>query len=375
MAIARQIAGLRKAAEGQGGVRTCGQGLPFDNATGVNYPTEPRRPFERADPLRFVTTLAVWIGIAIITLPSLGCRGIGRYGESRQSIAARRLSRQGHEAMHANQWEIAEGLFTNALDLAKNDDRAHWGLAESLWHRGERQAALRHMEAAVRLSAADPKLISRLGKMYLELGRLEEAKRQSELALEADRELPESWALQGDCLLQAGDHEGALAAYHQALALQPEFPEVQLQVAELYGIQGRYDRLLATLDRLQDNLLDGGCPCRVHLLRGYALQRLDRFEEAKVCYEAGIRTAPDNAEPHLYLAALLLEQGHREAAQAPLRAAIELAPSSPEAIELAHQIRDLTTPVMQVDQIAETPQKIPANEKTARAPGSLELPR
>ena len=173
----------------------------------------------------------------------LGCRAISQYGESKQSISSRRLSRQGLEAMHAGQWDVAEGLFSDALELTATDDRAHWGLAESLWQRGEKQAALKHMEEAVRLSASDPRLMQRLGKMYLDLDRVADADRQSLAALHADRQSAEVWGLRGDCLVKLGDHEGALAAYHQALALQPDFPDVQLEIAELYRQTGRYDQI------------------------------------------------------------------------------------------------------------------------------------
>ena len=85
-----------------------------------------------------IALLAIMSGVVMLG----GCRAIRRYDESRQTIAARRLSRQGLEAMHAGQWDIAEGLFADALDITRADDRAHWGLAESLWQRGERDAAL-----------------------------------------------------------------------------------------------------------------------------------------------------------------------------------------------------------------------------------------
>ena len=48
----------------------------------------------------------------VIVITATGCRTIRRIGESRQSIAARRLSGQGFQAIHDGQWEIAESLFT-----------------------------------------------------------------------------------------------------------------------------------------------------------------------------------------------------------------------------------------------------------------------
>ena len=100
------------------------------------------------------------IGVILVGIISteLGCRAIGRFGESRQTIASRRLSRQGLKAMHEGDWSVAENLFTDALEVSGTDDRAHFGLAESLWQRDERPAAILHMEQAVRLSAGDPKL-------------------------------------------------------------------------------------------------------------------------------------------------------------------------------------------------------------------------
>lgn len=285
----------------------------------------------------------LWLALLVVVIGP-GCRAISRYGENRQSVAARRLSRQGLEAMHAGQWDVAEGLFTSALELTAGDDRAHWGMAEALWQRGDLDAAANHLETAVRLSDSDPRLVRRLGEVYLQMQRLEEADQQSLLALQADRQSPESWKLRGDCLVAAGDLPAALAAYHRALALRPDFPAAQLQIAEIYRQQQRYDRLLATVDRLQDTIGDEAeCPCQAHVLRGVALQHLHRQGDARRCFEDAIRVAPENPEPYLHLAALLLETGDHRSASEPLRTAIALAPRSPEAIALARRVHRLGT--------------------------------
>ena len=209
-------------------------------------------------------------------LASCGCRAIRRFGDSRQSIAARRLSGQGFQAIHDGRWEVAETLFTDALEISQADDRAHWGLAEAYWNRGDKELATQHMEQAVRLSAGDPKFVGRLGEMYLDLGRLAEADQQSQMALSGARDSPGAWQLRGDCLRAAGEEEEALGAYHRALGLQPDFPEVQLQAADIYRSQERYDRLLATLDRLEDSMGADQTPARADLLQGIALRKMGR---------------------------------------------------------------------------------------------------
>ena len=259
----------------------------------------------------------IWL-LAAVLIAAGGCRAISRFGESRQSIAARRLSRAGLKAMHEGRWDTAESLFSDALDVSGSDDRAHAGLAESLWQRGQHEAAVGHMERAVRLSAGDPKRLLRLGRMYLELGRLEDARDQCRAALEANRNAADVWTLHGDCLRASGNDVEALAAYHRALALRPDSPKAHLEAAEIYHDEGRYDRLLATVDRLQESVGADQAPARSDLLRGIAMRELGRPSEARRCFARAAEKDPGDASPHLQLASWWLERGNVEQARASL---------------------------------------------------------
>lgn len=270
-----------------------------------------------------VASLLIATGIS-----SCGCRAIRARSESRHSIAARRLTRQGLEAMHGGRWQLAEELFAGALDLNRADDRANWGMAETLWRRAEREEAVEYMQSAVRLSGSHPELLVRLGRMHFELGDLQAAEQCCAEALPVGRDLPAAWALRGDCLRCRGDSEAALAAYHRALALQPDYPEVQIQAAELYRQQGRYERLLATLDRLRDSAGDQGCPSRVHVLRGIAMRQLQRPDEAARCFAAAAGASPNDASIHLQIASLSLETGDIATAEVAMERALQLEPGS-----------------------------------------------
>lgn len=240
--------------------------------------------------------------------------------------------------MHRGRWEYAEELFAEALEMNKSDDRAHWGMGESLWHRGDRTAALEEMKTAVRLSGSHPELVVRLGRMHFENGDWEAAENYANEALLVGRDLPGTWALRGDCLQRAGDQEKALAAYHRALALQPEYPEVQLQAAELYRQQGRYDRLLATLERIRDCTGDAGCSPRVHLLRGVALSQLGRPGEASNCFNLAAQMQPHDANIQLQIATLALEMDEFDTARLATRRILEIDPQSSIGSELNQQI-------------------------------------
>ncbi|MGI9474703.1 MAG: tetratricopeptide repeat protein [Rubripirellula sp.] len=264
--------------------------------------------------------------LGLITISNSGCRAIRHFGEGRQSIAARRLSGQGFQAMHDGQWEIAETLFTDALEVSTADDRAHWGLAESYWKRQETELAIEQMEQAVRLSAGDPKMVQRLGHMYLQIGRLQEAESHSLWALETERDSAQAWALRGNYLKAAGKDDEALAAYHRALALQPDYPQVQLQAAEIYHLNLEYDRLLATLDRLQDSVGTDAAPARVDVLRGIAMRNHERFEEARRCFARASIKPDADATAHLELASLEMQTGNIPQARASLEVAHQIDP-------------------------------------------------
>ena len=239
--------------------------------------------------------------------------------------------------MRDGNWNTADKLFHAALAESKTDDRAHRGLAESQWQRGERDSAIKHMEQAVRLSAGEPKLIERLGRMYLEVGRLKDANQQSLIALESARDSAPAWALRGDCLFQQEKLDDALAAYHRALALQPDFFDVQLQAAEIYRLQGRYDRLLATLDRFQESSLDD-VPYRVDILRGIAMRELRRGPEAKRCFQLAASKNLETAEPHLMIASLCLDNDDLAAARSAVEDANRI---DPDAVRKGNWIQQL----------------------------------
>ncbi|EMI41242.1 tetratricopeptide repeat protein [Rhodopirellula sp. SWK7] len=288
--------------------------------------------------------VGILVGLITVMCSQSGCRGIVKFGESRQTVAARRLSRQGLKAAREGDWMIAETLFSESLDVSDSNDAAHRGLADTLWQRGRRNDAIEHLKQAVQLSAGDPKHLQRLGRMYLELGRVDEAARQCEIALQSDREWAALWALWGDCENAQGRADSALAAYHRALSLQPDYPYVQLQAAEIYHRQQRHDRLLATLDRLNEsssslmmNQTDGGIvPGRADLLRGLAMRELGRIEESNRYLVAAAQKNPTDVTARLQLAAASIAGGDPVSAQGWLAQAMQV---DPEAVAASGWVR------------------------------------
>ncbi|MAW53812.1 MAG: hypothetical protein CME01_13410 [Geminicoccus sp.] len=252
--------------------------------------------------------------LGLLCLSSFGCHTIGRITESKHTVAARRLSRQGLQAMRNGRWDQAEQLFGNALTVSQDDDRAHRGIAEAYWNRGDYDQAILHMEKAVELSGQEPRLVARLGEMYFITGRLDDAQQQGEIALAGDRESPQIWVLRGDCFQQRGNSREAMAAYHRALAIQPDLVAVKLKIADLYLESKQYDRLLATLDQFDPAADDSQMPTAVHMMRGIALRSLQRPELAVKHFAKAAEHDPNAAEPLLQIASIELSRGDAYAA-------------------------------------------------------------
>ncbi len=209
----------------------------------------------------------------------------------------RSLSLRGADSLEQQKYEDAESLFVEALRRSPNDERAQWGYAEVMWQRGQHAAAIQQMSKAVELSGANPAWLVRLGQMYLEEGDLVHAKEKADLALRSRRDDPTAWALKADVHRHSGELEDAICCYQRAMVYRPDWPEVQVTVAELYCKLKRPQRALATLDRMSDQRSETQQPPRSYLVRSQALADMGEHEAAMMCLRtASGRIAPDQSE-------------------------------------------------------------------------------
>ena len=210
---------------------------------------------------------------------------------------ARSLSLRGFESLEQQKFEDAESLFVDALRRSPNDERAQWGYAEVLWQRGQPESAIKHMSKAVLLSGSSPEMLVRLGQMYLEQGDYARARENADAALRTRRDDPTAWALKADVHRCSGQTEDAICCYQRAMVYRPEWPEVQVTVADLYRQSQRPQRALATLDRLADQRSENQVPPRAYLVRSQTLDDMGEREAAIMCLRsAAARLAPDQTE-------------------------------------------------------------------------------
>ncbi len=280
-----------------------------------------------------VTILGVWQGSLV------GCRTLRGTLPDNRLVRARQLSLRGADLLRRSRFEDAQVLFNEAIHHCPTDERAHWGYASTLWENGKRPEAIAHMKEAVRLSGSNPEFMIRLGEMYLAEGDAAGALQQAEQVLQAHRDRSDAWALQGDSQARSNRPFDAIESYHRAMLLQPDYPHVQLSVAELYRKSGRPNRSLATLDRMVDmhpSTCDRG---ETQLLRALALIDLDRRDEAVLSLKSVGDSLPlSNPQRHIELVQAQYQLGELVEARMSLGRLMQLFPDHSGAMQLQSEL-------------------------------------
>jgi tetratricopeptide (TPR) repeat protein len=120
----------------------------------------------------------------------------------------------------------------------------------------------------------------------------------------------EVWLMEG-LELEGEDPEGAVAAYRRALDLDPDLPDVWLNIGRLLHEQGS----LAEAERCYRRAVElrPDEPVAAYDL-GVALQDQERFAEAAAAYEQALALDDSFADAHFNLSAVYESLGDRQAA-------------------------------------------------------------
>ena len=254
-----------------------------------------------------VPTTTLFILAAAISSAAVGsgCRLIPRAGPVPQELAnARRLCNEGLSAADKQDLLRAEGLLERAVKSCPTDIDSRRHYADVLWKRGERMEAVNQLAVALRLSPGDVGLCIDGGRMYMELGLLDDADRLAREAVSKAPRSAEAWHLQGLVSLARGKMEDSLADFHRALAITPEDRGILIDTAEVYRRLNRPQRALATLAILSETYGPNQTPGHVLALEGMAQEALGRPVDALESYRHSIAQGESSSDIASRLAAL-----------------------------------------------------------------------
>jgi tetratricopeptide (TPR) repeat protein len=274
----------------------------------------------------------------LISAPAGGCLFSRAGGRSAAAQSSRQWSQQAAAAIESGHWQQAESLLQQAIEANPDDPVARARLAQTLWKRGQRQAALDEMHAARQLAPHDLGLALQAGQLFLESGELERARQAAEEALDRDPRSAQAWQLRGRAWQASGEPARALADLQHGLHYAPNDRESLRQVAEVYRTLNQPQRTLSTLQALVATYAPREEPPEIWRLQGLAYRDLGRYDDA--AERLRLASAHDPSDPELLctLAETELAAGHPERAHDAALRALSIDPSRAAARRLVEQV-------------------------------------
>jgi tetratricopeptide (TPR) repeat protein len=224
----------------------------------------------------------------------------------------------------------AEQLYRRVLDHQPGSFDCQHLLGVISYQRGDCLAAVRQIDAALKINSRVADAHLNRGNALKKLKRFDEALASYDKAIACKGEQdPALLNSRGSVLRDLGRLDEALGDLDMAVALRPDFAEAVNNRGNVLKDMGRPEEALADYDRAIALKRDNADAFNN---RGNAHKLLGANEEALADYETAIALAPDHAEAFYNLGTTLYDIGRFDAALAPLSRAIALRPGYAEAV-------------------------------------------
>jgi protein O-GlcNAc transferase len=212
------------------------------------------------------------------------------------AVAPAVLSGQAVAAFERGDFAASIRLSRQILQTDPSSAQANHILGLSLTQTRQLRPAITHLEKALLREPHNPFLLNNLAFACHGSGDLVAAERYARKAMEADAQLSDAHNNLGQILIDAGKTDAAIAAYRQAVALQPEHAVFHYNLG-----------------------------AALHLHK-------NERAEAERCYRQALARKQDFAPALSNLGTLLLEEEHWSEARELLERALELTPDDPKTL-------------------------------------------
>jgi Tfp pilus assembly protein PilF/O-antigen ligase len=205
----------------------------------------------------------------------------------------------------------------------------HFMLMTQLEKAGQWSGVLSEGEKAFESNPSRTKVLSYIGRAYVETGRYEEGIKALEQVIKAYPCHMNALLNIGVAYGSMGDYEKALDAYDRVLKIKPDYGKVHNNMGNIYMKQKKLDEAVEEFQLAAD--LDPSNAI-IHFNVGTAMAHAGRYEEAAEALEKAIELKPEWALAYKRLGALYLQYLHRESEGVDLlRKALELNPRMEDA--------------------------------------------
>lgn len=200
----------------------------------------------------------------------------------------------------------AESYFRQCLKLEPDYVEAKLALSQLLCSTGRVDEAFGLVTEGSKEGSADPQILFAAAKLYVDSGRLDDAKLYLQQFFEATPNHPEALMLLGVIASRQGQEEQATQHFRAALQLKPGDSEISLHLAGSLGRAGQYLEAVELLESLD---FDDNMSARVLGVLAELHVKAGAFERAQLCCAKAATLDLDNPEYYFRLGTLLMEAG------------------------------------------------------------------
>ncbi|MGO9112448.1 MAG: tetratricopeptide repeat protein [Thermoguttaceae bacterium] len=237
----------------------------------------------------------------------------------------------------AGRLQAAEQIYRQILAVEPDQPDALHLLGVIAAQVGKHEVAVEYIGRAITLKG-NAFFHNNLGEAYRALRRISEAVACYHLALNLKPDFAEAHSNLGIALRDQGKLDEAITCWRRALELKPGFADVHNSLGNALKGQGKLDEAIACYRRALELKPDF---TEAHINLGNALRDQGKLDEAVACYRRTLQFKPDFAAAHSNLGVALMEQGQLDEALACYRRALELKPDFAEAhINLGNALRE-----------------------------------
>ncbi|HUP25093.1 MAG TPA: tetratricopeptide repeat protein [Thermoanaerobaculia bacterium] len=263
----------------------------------------------RADRYTYLPSIGVLIA-AIWGVRELAVRAIPAAGV-RHALAAAALvtlalvlARGTREQLSL--WQDPAMLYAHAAEVTRDNEWAHYNLAQVLLRRGDDAGAQRHFHEVTRITPDHPAAWRNLGAIAARAGRREEALEGFARAARASPGDPHARRDLGEALLAMDRLEAAAEAFQRALELRPEDSAARYLLGTVRIRQDQIEEGVVLLHRALE--LDPAHP-GAHNALGVVAARQGDLERAARHFVEALRHDPEYAEARRNLELLAATSG------------------------------------------------------------------
>ena len=194
-------------------------------------------------------------------------------------------------ALHqSGQLDLAEIQYKKLLNYLPDSTLLLTNLGTIALQKGRLEDAVRIIGKSLQINSNQPNALNNRGNALRDLNRLDEALASYDRAIALNPDYAEAYSNRGNALQDLNRPDEALASYDRAIALNPDYAEAYSNRGNALKDLNRLEEALASFDHaiaLNPDYADA------YSNRGSALKDLKRLDEALASYDRAIALKPD----------------------------------------------------------------------------------